>query len=160
MDVLLDSFHRLAPWAFAVLLIGAAWSDARSYLIPDRYSLVIALLHPAYALTGSDPSLIVGATAVGTGVLLIAAGLFAGGLMGGGDVKLLSAAALWAGPAQVVPFLLVVAMAGGLLSLLVLLRVRAAAIAGRPVAAQRRCVPYGLAIAAGGLYVASRFIVV
>jgi Flp pilus assembly protein protease CpaA len=70
----------------------------------------------------------------------------------------MAATALWAGPAYVFQFLTAMAMAGGVLSLAVLLRPRFAALAGRGVATHARRVPYGIAIAAGGLLVAARLI--
>lgn len=158
MDILLDFFHRLAPWAFIVLLVCAGWSDARSYLIPDRISILIGLLYPAYALGAPETSDFAGAIIVAAIVLLVATGLFATDLMGGGDVKLMSAAALWAGTDLILPFLLTTALAGGLLSTFVLLRLRLTVASGRPSAALQRRVPYGVAIAAGGIYVATRLI--
>jgi prepilin peptidase CpaA len=158
MDLLLDTFHRFAPWAFVGFLIGAAWSDVRTYEIPNRFSLLIALLYVAYALTGPAPTEIVGAIIVSAAVFAVAAGLFAIDLMGGGDVKLMAASALWAGPELAVPFVLATAMAGGVLALVVLARIRTTTLAGRAVAAQGRDLPYGVAIAAGGLFVAGHLI--
>jgi prepilin peptidase CpaA len=98
--------------------------------------------------------------AVGIGAALLAAGvaLFAFGWIGGGDAKLMAAAALWMGWPAVVPFLLFTAVAGGVLAL--------ALIGGKtlnryyPLArpgwalrllAPESAVPYGLAIAIGAL---------
>jgi prepilin peptidase CpaA len=84
---------------------------------------------------------------------------FAIGILGGGDVKLLAAVGLFAGPAGILDLLLVTALAGGLLGI--------ASLAGAPIgpvstegeAALRRRLPYGPAIAVGGLWVASRLAV-
>jgi prepilin peptidase CpaA len=65
--------------------------------------------------------------------------------MGGGDVKLLASTSVWAGPALVFPLLMVTALAGGLVAVGVLAARR-----------RRSPLPYGVAIAAGGLVVAQR----
>lgn len=158
MDVLLDFLHRVAPWAFAGLLISAAVSDATSYIIPNGINAAVALLFPVYAFTGPISGDFLGSIIVAVVVLVVAGGLFAANLMGGGDVKLMAATALWAGTTEVLTFVLLTAIAGGALSLLVLLKLRIAAATGRMVATDSRRVPYGLAIAFGGLYVASRLI--
>ena len=74
-------------------------------------------------------------------VLALCAALFAARMLGGGDAKLLAALALWVPPAAFAELLLVMALAGGLL-------------AGAMLVTRRRVsVPYGIAIAAGGLWV-------
>ena len=55
-------------------------------------------------------------------MFLLGAGLFALGLFGGGDVKLIAAMALWTGFADLARFLLVMGAAGGLLGLVLLLK--------------------------------------
>ncbi|HEX5500413.1 MAG TPA: prepilin peptidase [Thermomicrobiales bacterium] len=156
MDILLDKFHDLAPWILGALLIAAAGCDARSYLIPNRLGVLIVFTFIAYGLTGTDDVDFTGSAAVALAVLVVGAAMFAAELIGGGDVKLMTAIALWAGPGYVLPFLLIMAMAGGILSLGVLLRPRLAALAGRISATANHRVPYGVAIAAGGLFVAGR----
>jgi prepilin peptidase CpaA len=101
--------------------------------------------------------------------------LFRVELIGGGDVKLLAALSLWAGADQLVSFILVTTLTGGALSVISLAyrrwggliaaqlamlgfaaaTARAAAIADPPTggAPDRSTLPYGVAIAAGGLAV-------
>ena len=67
------------------------------------------------------------------------------GILGGGDVKLLAAAALWLGAAALMPFLMATALAGGLLAVAFL----AWALVRRDRG--RVALPYGIAIAAGGV---------
>ena len=83
---------------------------------------------------------------------------FAAGAMGGGDVKLAAAASLFAGPALILDFVTVTALVGGLAG-----RGHPGRRADRPVASAgggtvrarlRGNLPYGPAIAAGGLWVA------
>ena len=88
-------------------------------------------------------------------------------LTGGGDVKLLAATALWPGPELILPFLLVTAVAGGVLSLAALfhlgiLRPRSASASALNVPRMsyfKARVPYGLAIVTGGVYVAVRLLI-
>ncbi len=89
--------------------------------------------------------------------------LFSRGLIGGGDVKLLAAAALWAGADALPPLLLLTALIGGLLALLFLTPL-GRADRGARMPKRRRAeakshgrtgppVPYGVAIAAAALAV-------
>ena len=57
-------------------------------------------------------------------MFLLGAGLFALGLFGGGDVKLIAAMALWTGFADLPRFLLIMGAAGGLIGLILLLKRR------------------------------------
>jgi prepilin peptidase CpaA len=82
---------------------------------------------------------------------------FAAGIVGGGDVKLLAAASLFAGPARMIDFLAVTALAGGVLGVVVLAGVPigpTVAVGDGTIRARLRSgMPYGPAIAAGGLWV-------
>ena len=112
-------------------------------------------------------------------VFVVGLGLFARELIGGGDVKLLAALSLWAGPEQFVWFMLVTTLAGGVLSLISLWYRRWGglvemylAMLGLVPASGRAAVspdgstasisdrsttlPYGVAIAAGGIAIIRR----
>ena len=85
--------------------------------------------------------------ALGIGVFFILAGLFALRMMGGGDVKLLSALALWIVPANFLKLVIIMAVVGGVLTL---------GFAAWHVVRRRKdriAIPYGVAIAIGGLWV-------
>jgi prepilin peptidase CpaA len=69
------------------------------------------------------------------------------GMMGGGDVKLIGALALWLPLGAVVKLLLVMSVAGGLLTLAMVARQRLGRKQEKPE------VPYGVAIALGGFWV-------
>lgn len=153
---LIDTAHDLLPAIFACFLIIAAVSDVRSYIIPNYLSVLVAFAYFLFALTGkSDP---VVALIVAGAVFVFGIALFAANVMGGGDVKLLAATALWAGSTYIFPFLLVTALAGGVLSLAIILRPRLCALTGRTVTETAGDVPYGVAIASGGLLIAARLI--
>lgn len=150
--------QALVCLTFLSLLAWAAASDARRYLIPNRISVALLLLYPAYGLT-LPPAAAVASAGVGLLVFAAGAALFAMRAMGGGDVKLMAAVALWAGPAHVIEFITMTTMAGGLLAASLLTPARAlfpaaAALIEGPEARPR--VPYGIAIAVGGLFVASQ----
>ena len=86
-------------------------------------------------------------------------GLFACNLIGGGDVKLMSAIALWAGPMRIFDFLFVTAIMGGLvaagvLASLHLRRRHLAPVGGASGGAGSTEIPYGVAISIGGMFVA------
>ena len=150
---LLYIFQIVCPWLLTAALIVAAVSDIRSYEIPDSINAIIGIMYFAYALSAPGRVDFAGACVVALIVFLVGVGLFSAGAFGGGDVKLLAVTTLWAGPTMVLPFLIVTALAGGLLSLTVLMR---AQLAGRSLhVAAKPNVPYGVAIAIGGIYVAT-----
>jgi prepilin peptidase CpaA len=129
-----------------LLLLLAAGIDVRTYTIPNRLNLLIAVLAPLFWWSIALP--LWPDVAIRIGVALLVFGLlalaFAAGMMGGGDVKLAAAAALWFPPLATVKLLVVMSVAGGVLTLLVLALHRARRRLGRPK------IPYGVAIAAGG----------
>lgn len=128
-----------------LLLAAAAVGDARRFTIPNWLCAAVALLAlPYWWASGVDfwPDF---AWQAGLALAVFAglAVLFAFGLMGGGDVKLLAALALWLPPRGYVEMMMWVAVAGGLLTLALVIGHRLARRSGRPE------IPYGLAIAAG-----------
>ena len=154
--------HQLAVLAFCLLLAWAALSDMRHFLIPNRLVIAIAALYPAHVLASPASIAWLDALAVAAAALAAGLGLFAARAMGGGDVKLIAAIALWAGPALVLPFLFIVALAGGALSLVMLSAARLRPAPTRdagaaPAPALPLRVPYGVAVAGGVLSVAIAF---
>ena len=135
----------------AALLLACCWSDWRSRTIPNGLNAAIALLAiPFWWAAGlalwPDIALQIG---LAVAVFAIFALAFAIGAMGGGDVKLLGALALWLPWQALLAMLFVMSVAGGVLTLGFLVAGR---IAGRK---DRPEIPYGLAIAFGGLWVLS-----
>src|SRR3546814_12888346 len=98
----------------------------------------------------------------GSGAIALGFLLFALRLCGGGDVKLFAAVSLWAGPSLFIPFAYYTALAGGLMALVLWLnhKVKRAGIPANllfvrsDAAFAKQPMPYGVAIAAGGLFVA------
>lgn len=158
------SVQQIALLASAVLLVWAAITDLIDFRIPNPVSFTVAALYPIYLLAGwlgGAPADWAGGVLAGAGVFVLGFALFNVGLVGGGDVKLMSAVALWVGLAGLVPFMLIVGLAGGLLSL-GLVAAKAVAYARQPAsrpadmpvwrAVLQQPAPYGLAIAIGGLF--------
>jgi len=136
----------LLVWLAAVLLV-AAIIDVRTFTISNRLNLTVALGAPLYWLSIALvpwPGVAVQLGAAGI-VFLLLAGAFYAGMMGGGDVKLASALALWFSPGGTVKFLVLMSLAGGILTLGIIGWHRANRREGRPE------IPYGVAIAFGGL---------
>jgi prepilin peptidase CpaA len=134
----------------AGIVTWAAISDLTSTRIPNTASAAILALWIGWAVI--NPSVAV-LFSLGIGAALFAAGaaLFHHNLMGGGDVKFMAALGLFAGPQEVIPFLLYVSIFGGALSLLGLLLARhpVPVISLVSTTHGKRTVPYGVAIAAG-----------
>jgi prepilin peptidase CpaA len=153
-QIIVLSFLGLAAWA--------AYSDALYFRIPNAASLGVLALYPAHVLASAAPLDWPGALLIGAILFAAGIGLFAQGIAGGGDVKFLGAASLWAGPSYIFHFLIVMGLAGGALAVVVwLIRVgRHLKFAGdAPVeAAGSVPVPYGIAITAGAAYVAIHFL--
>jgi prepilin peptidase CpaA len=143
------AFTGLLLASLAALLVVAAVIDVRTFTISNRLNLTVALLAPLYWLSvalSPWPGVAVQLAGAAIVFMLLAAAFYAG-MMGGGDVKLAAALALWFPPASTIKFLVFMSLAGGLLTLVVLAWHRAKRREGRPE------IPYGVAIACGGLVI-------
>ena len=139
----------------ALLLLAASWSDWRSRSIPNGLNLAIALLAIPFWWASGLPLWPDAAFQIGVALLVFAAFAmaFAAGAMGGGDVKLVGAVALWLPWQAVLALLVITSLAGGLLTIVLVVRHR---LARRE---ERLEIPYGLAIAFGGLWlIGQRFL--
>lgn len=142
--------------AYVAILMLAAYSDARRFTIPNIYPLLLLLLGAIAWFAGFPFSaplwshLLHFAIALGIGMLLFHFGWF-----GGGDVKLYAAVALWFALSNGLFLLLVVSLSGVMLvALVAVLRLGLTAFsrADRTKGSfMKRRIPYGLAIAAGGI---------
>ena len=150
-----DGFTLGLLGLLAAMLVWIAVVDVRTYTISDRINVAIALLAPVYWLSAGVPLWPDAAIRVGVGALvfMLFAGAFYLNVMGGGDVKLAGALALWFTPYETLTLIVVMSIAGGLLTLVVLAGHRLRRKEGRPE------VPYGVAIAVGGMWLlAQRFL--
>lgn len=108
------------PWAasFGALTLSAA-ADLRARIIPNRFSILIALCGLTLQLRAGPEQAWIGILAAMS--LFTALGVLAHfGLLGGGDVKLISAATLLAPPPGIPLLLAEIALAGGALSVIYL----------------------------------------
>lgn len=145
---------------FPILVAVAAIFDASSMIIPNWLNALIAAVFVPVALAGNmEMSAIGWNLALGVVVFAIGAGLFLLGVMGGGDVKMIAACSVWLGLPMMVPFLLYTAIAGGGLAAFALVarRITPAGVSDagwtRWLSERKSGVPYGIAIAAGGIVV-------
>jgi prepilin peptidase CpaA len=146
---------------FPLLVIIAALKDLTTFTIPNWISIALVLAFYPVALAVGAPMGVIGlCTLVGVAGLLVGMVMFALNWIGGGDAKLLAAAALWIGWPAVLPFVLATAVAGGALALL-LLQLRSAML--KPwmergpawvtrLATEGGDAPYGVAICVGALF--------
>ncbi len=144
---------------FPLCLVVAAFTDLFEMTVPNRIPAILLasflLLAPfsGLGLSGFGWHIAAGIT-----VFAVVFGLFALNVMGGGDAKLLTAAAVWYGfTPSLLHFLIYVAYGGGLLTILILLvRARANTVMalGLPVPHSiltAKKIPYAIAIGVGGL---------
>jgi Flp pilus assembly protein protease CpaA len=168
------SRHHVMQWSVNImaagiigLLVFAAWVDVATRIIPDGVSIAVAAL-------GIGCRLFDGLSAVAISILL---GLLifallvlahARGILGGGDVKLAAAMAVGLPADLVYRFVVVTALAGGVLGLVHLafrygLRQPPRALPRRELLrrvlaverwriARHGSLPYGVAIASGGIW--------
>ena len=139
----------------AATLVWIAIVDVRTFTISNKVNLAIALVAPIYWLSAGVDLWPDAGARVGTAiaVFLLFAVAFYINAMGGGDVKLAGALALWFPPAATLKFIVLTSLFGGLLTLVVAVLHKIKRKEGRPE------VPYGVAIAFGGLWLlAQRFL--
>ncbi|MFM7349980.1 MAG: prepilin peptidase [Erythrobacter sp.] len=134
--------------ALAIALLVAAFTDLRRRQIDNWLNLAIALGAPVFWWSQGlalwpDVALQLG---VAVGAFAVFAALFAFKVMGGGDVKLLTALALWIPFYEYMQLLLIMSIAGGVLTM--------AAVFWHTARHQkdRIAIPYGVAIAFGALW--------
>lgn len=133
--------------ALAIALLVAAFTDIRRRQIDNWLNAAIALSAPVYWWAAGlslwpDIAIQLGLT---LGVFIALAGLFALKMMGGGDVKLLSALALWLAPMSFLKLFIVMSLLGAFLTIVT--------VAWHFTLTRRRDakIPYGVAIAVAGL---------
>lgn len=150
------------------ILAAIAYGDVRTRRIPNVLAGAIAVLGLVRMILGGDP---VGAShtfEASAAVFAVGFLLFSIGMLGGGDAKLVAAMALLIGSEDLLEFLFIMSMCGGVLAVAILSRdqyrhrhcqllcgaktpsvVRNGGCVMEPV---RSTVPYGVAIAAAGVF--------
>lgn len=147
---------------YAAGLLAAAGADVWKYIIPNKVVLFLLVLFVPYVLLIAMPfSELWRHLAAGFGVLLVGLAIYRLNVLGAGDVKLLSVVSLWVGLEQLLATLIYVGLLGGLM-IVVLFVLRRLAVSGAfesitgnaptpRILLVGEQVPYGVAIAAGGL---------
>ena len=146
---------------FPAIMTFAGAMDLVTMTIPNRITLALVAAFPL-VLPFSGLDLMGVANHVGAGLLMLAVGIFmfARGWCGGGDAKLLAAAALWLGFENLPGYLMLVSMAGGVLVSAILAYRRMPPptwLAGQSWAMRLHNravgVPYGIALSAAALWI-------
>jgi prepilin peptidase CpaA len=147
---------------FPFAMANAAMSDMMSMTIANRVSLLLVgsfiVLAPLTGMGLFEFGMHFAAMAV---VLAACFGLFAFGVMGGGDGKLMASTALWLGMSySLMEYLLIGSMLGGLVTLLILSYRKSpmAVYVSRidfmhRLANPKEKIPYGIALGTAGLIV-------
>lgn len=157
-------FTEILLLGLAIILVVAAVIDVRTYTISNRLNATVALLAPVYWWSihlplWPDASIQI---AVALAVFAVLAVTFYIGMMGGGDVKLAAALALWFSPGSTLRFLVIMSLAGGVLTLVVMILHRIRHDPPPPDSEEAPVkpeIPYGVAIAIGALWIlAQRFL--
>jgi prepilin peptidase CpaA len=145
---------------FPFVMLCAATMDVLTMRIANSVSIgLVAAFFVVAAIAGMPVQQMLVHLGVGAVVLLANMLLFHLRLVGGGDAKLISAAAVWIGYEQLVPYVIYVTIFGGALAL-ALLAYRRSPAGGLALPAwasrlhdPKEGMPYGVAIAAGALVV-------
>ena len=112
-----EMLHTLSLATLPTLMIIAALIDVSSLRIPNWLTGLTALLFfPMALLTGMPLGEFGWHLLAGASLFFAGYALFSFGLFGGGDAKLMAAAGLWFGTSQTMSFLILTALAGGLLA--------------------------------------------
>jgi prepilin peptidase CpaA len=150
-----------------LLLIFAAWRDIATRTIPDTISLLLLAIGVSVRIIRGPSDL---ALSLGSGLLLFLLLMIAYSrdVIGGGDVKLMTALAVGLSPLDSYRFVVATVLAGGILGIAYLLLsrwpqgarwTRRISLLDRVVAVEswrirrRGPLPYGVAIAVGGAFV-------
>ncbi len=144
-------FTHVLVAVLGCLLLVAVFTDLKGRTIEHWTNGAIALLAPfywwslGYALW-PDVAIQIG---IALGVFAVFAAIYATGAMGGGDVKLLGALALWLPILPLMDMLFIMALAGGVITIIAIVSHKIRKMQDKIE------VPYGVAIAVGGLWVMS-----
>jgi prepilin peptidase CpaA len=148
------------------VLVWAAVGDAMTYRIPNILPILVVVGFGALAWF-KPPAFLTGGVMTGLGVFGVGALLFARRLVGGGDVKLLAAPSLWCGSDHLTLFALVVSVTAVAIALVMMSplgrllpappsRLAAGSVGSAPVT--RQPMPFGVAVAAGGLWLLGEYV--
>lgn len=107
--------------ALAGLLVAGSLTDIEYRRLPNWLTSAVAALYGLFVIASPTPIDWVGACIVASLVFATGFVAFSFQVLGGGDVKLMSGLALWAGPDHLALFLIVTSLAGGCLAIFTLI---------------------------------------
>ncbi len=142
-----DHFSLALLGALGLLLVSAGIEDARRREIANWKNAAIALLAPAFWWSSGlslwpDMAIQIGVAGLVFALFCVA---FHFGQMGGGDVKLIGALALWLPPMPLLDMLLIMSIVGGIVTVIMIVEKK---FKKNEALVE---IPYGVAIAVAGL---------
>jgi prepilin peptidase CpaA len=145
-----DLFVTLLLVALGLLLVSAGIQDARTREIADWKNIAIALMAPLWWWANGLALWPDVTIQIGVALLVFAffLGAFALGQMGGGDVKMIGALALWLPVMPLLWMLVLMSLIGGALTLVMVAEKKLRRRRGEALE-----IPYGVAIAIAALLV-------
>ena len=135
--------QTLISFTGIALFIAAAYSDIKTFRIPNVLVAAVALLAVTRLIVIGNSSGVLYTVGASVALLVVGFVLFWQGFIGGGDAKLITAAALLIGYDDLLSFLVFMGICGALISL-------AALVTRRRLNATKLYIPYGVAIATAG----------
>ncbi|MBV8061218.1 MAG: prepilin peptidase [Alphaproteobacteria bacterium] len=145
----------------ALLMIHAAYCDCLTYRLPNRHSFLLVVAYMIFAITLPGRADFFSHLLTGFLGLIVGMLLYGGGVMGAGDAKFLASVLLWVGYRDAGVMLCIMAITGGMQALYLALRyqwgrmIRSPQVVILPATLHQVRVPYGVAIAVGGLAILS-----
>lgn len=150
---------EMVKWAVTAVFVGvllvAAAVDVVQRRIPNWTVAALIMTYVLAVLLGVSPSVWYWGLSAAAITLVVTYGLYHFGMIGAGDAKLMSAAALFAGLHGLGLFALITVLVGGAMAVGVIMlnprrAMRGLTAAGRAEASGRG-IPYGVAIASGAV---------
>jgi prepilin peptidase CpaA len=138
----------------SILLLGivffafAAYGDVKTYRIPNALVIAVAILGVFRLITNGDLTVALYTVGGSLMIFIVTFLLFWRGLFGGGDAKLITAAALLVGYHDLLGFLYAMSICGAVVSIAILFTHWSSG--GRLRPKEKMYVPYGVAIATAG----------
>lgn len=158
-----QEFTQVALALFILLLVCAAIFDTLKFIIPNMVCVALVVLFFATAALAPGKVDWVSHLAAAGLVLVVGFGIYLGNFMGAGDIKLLTAVALWAGLSELPMILAYIGLFGGALAIFLMFarRFTFMVLVNLPkteslhlpkVLLKGEAIPYGVGIAIGAIW--------
>jgi prepilin peptidase CpaA len=136
------------------LFVIAAYGDIKTHRIPNLLVASVAILGVLRLIVIGDLNAAIQTVTTSVIVLIIVFMLFWRNFVGGGDAKLIAATALLVGSHGLFNFFVLMSLCGLSVTIVVLVTQRSSVVVPsdeKPVPKSRLAIPYGVAIAGGGI---------